>query len=318
MRARLIVVGLVVVGGWLPVAPTEAVGVGPVVSTVAGDFDGDRRSDLAMWQPADGSWAYRSRGDSGDPSWSFGHGLHGSAADIVAVARDYDGDHLTDSALYRRSTGSWSILESSSTVPRARELEFGDAGDIAVPADYDGDGRADPAVYRQSDGTWRLLRSRDGFHEVSFGTATDRPVPGDYDGDGYSDLAVFRPSTGVWIVLRSSDQVVTHQTWGAPDDKLVPADYDGDGVTDVAIFRPSTGQWWIRKSSDKTADVVEWGSETDQPVPADYDGNGSADPAVYRSATDGAGGDDGGRWMIADAKADVLFGRPGQLPMPAS
>jgi hypothetical protein len=69
----------------------------------------------------------------------------------VAVPGDYDGDGRTDLPVFRPSTGTWFIVNSSTV--RGRHSRGGTARDVPVPGDYDGDGRTDLAVFRPSTGT---------------------------------------------------------------------------------------------------------------------------------------------------------------------
>jgi FG-GAP-like repeat len=233
------------------------------------DFDGDGKSDIAIYR--NGTWFIR-RSSGGVTSVSWG----GLPQDIPVPA-DYDGDERSDIAVYR--DGTWFIIRSSNggvTVVGWGGL----AQDIPVPGDYDGDGRADIAVYR--DGTWYILRSSDGGATVTGwgGLAQDIPVPGDYDGDGRVDIAVYRD--GTWFIIRSSDGGVTTVGWGGlAQDIPVPADYDGDGKADIVVYR--SGTWFILRSFDGGVTTAGWGGlAQDVPVPADYDGDGRTDLAVYR------------------------------------
>jgi hypothetical protein len=74
------------------------------------------------------------------------------------VEGDYDGDSLTDVAVFTPSTATWSMQRSSLG---NTSVQFGASGDIPVPADYDGDGLTDVAVFRPSDATWYIVNSAD-------------------------------------------------------------------------------------------------------------------------------------------------------------
>jgi uncharacterized delta-60 repeat protein len=179
----------------------------PADVPVGGDYDGDNKSDFAIFR--DGHWHIRksATGESLYYNW-------GMAGD-KPVPADYDYDGITDPAIYRPSNGTWWILRSSDFSYSA--VQFGIAEDKPVPADYDGDGRADVAVYRPSNGFWYLLQSANGFSAVQFGISSDRPVPGDYDGDGLTDIAVWRSGDGYWYLLRSAAGFGAAQ-WGQSGD----------------------------------------------------------------------------------------------------
>ena len=187
-----------------------------------------------------------------------------TVAPVFSVPGDFDGNGTADLAVYRPSTGMWSVRDQFS-------VQHGGPGHVAVPGDYNGDRAADVAAYETATGVWRVT----GQFAVQFGDPGDVPVPGDYNGDGVTDVAVYRPSTGMWYVR--NQLAVAH---GGPGDLPVQGDYNGDGATDVAVYRPSTGVWYVRNLL-----TVAFGGPGDVPVPADYDGDGSMDIAVYRSAT---------------------------------
>ncbi|MHB8882840.1 MAG: FG-GAP-like repeat-containing protein [Thermodesulfovibrionales bacterium] len=281
----------------------------PGVIAKQNDFDGDGKTDVAVWRPSDGNWWIIRSSDGVTTATAWG-----TVGDIP-VSGDFDGDGKTDIAVWRASDGNWWVLRSSDGVTAATAwgtgILFPDS-DIPVPGDYDGDGKTDYAVWRPSDGNWWVIRSSDGVATAtSWGAPTDLPVPGDYDGDGRSDYAVWRPSDGNWWVIRSSDGVATATSWGASTDLPVSGDYDGDGKTDLAVWRPSDGNWWILRSTDGTIAAIPLGTPTDIPVTGDYDGDGRTDLGVWRSAD--------GTWsIIGSALGATLvepWGATGDIPI---
>ncbi len=214
-------------------------------------------------------------------------GLGGTVERIVRVGRanaDFDGDGRTDFSVFRPSSSTWFVLNSSNNTPRGQQ--FGASGDALVPEDYDGDGKTDIAVYRPSTGIWYYINSGNStFSGVQFGGhPTDSPVASDYDGDGRADIAVYRRSNGTWYRLNSSNGTFVATQWGQIGDFPFPGDFDGDGKTDLNVYRLSNGTWYRINSSNGTLSGVQFGGTDDFPTPGDFDGDGKIDQAVFRSS----------------------------------
>jgi hypothetical protein len=201
------------------------------------------------------------------------------------VPGDYKGDGTTDVAVFRDSSGLWSVRDLT-------RFYLGSNGDVPVPGDYDGDGAAEAGLFRQSAGLWSIRN----LSRVYFGFTGDRAVPGHYDAGSVKDIAVFRDSAGMWSV-----RDITRFYFGSATDDLVPGDYGGAGKWEGGIFRSSTGFWSIRNVTR-----FYLGTSTDRPLPADYDGDGIDEEGIFR--------DSNGMWSVRDLTR-VYFGTTGDSPV---
>jgi subtilisin-like proprotein convertase family protein len=245
-----------------------------------GDYDGDNRTDEAVWRP----------GAPGVAAWYILQSVtntlrsetFGQTGDDPEVFGDYDGDNKDDLAVYRPGAVSgapsfWYWRSSVSPGPLFN-VQWGQQGDFVAPGDYDGDGKNDFVVQRNAGGGqarfWRLMTTNPS-DSVVFGTPTDTIVPGDYDGDGKTDIALTRGIGGnlIWFVLPSLGGPYTQTTFGlVATDYQVQGDYDGDGKTDIAVWRPNldpTMCFFYVNNSTGGIQTFEWGVNGDYP-PANY------------------------------------------------
>ncbi len=206
---------------------------------------------------------------------------------FVIDSGDYNGDGTSDIAVFRQSSGLWSVKELTRNY-------FGASSDLPVSGDYDGDGTTDIAVFRPASGLWSVR----GVTRLYYGSTSDIPIPGDYNGDGTCDTGIFRTTSGLWAI-----RVVTRIYYGSASDIPIPGDYDGDGTEDIAIFRSATGLW-----AGPGFPRIYFGGSGDQPVPGDYDGDGSWEPGIFRPTS--------GLWAVYSL-GRLYYGSSADQPVPA-
>lgn len=230
------------------------------------DYDGDNKTDIAIWRPGLPTVAafYILQSQTNTVRIE----TFGQNGDDPTVVGDYDGDGKSDVAVYRAGATSgaqstWYFRGSlNNPAGNITYVPWGQNGDFPAPGDYDGDGKNDFVVQRSNGGIqarfW-MLQTTAGFNSIVFGTPTDNIVPGDYDGDGLTDLAVVRSTAGQfsWYIRPSSTGVISGgrtAVFGlSAFDFMAQGDYDGDGKTDIAIWRPSTtggaSAFWVLGSA---------------------------------------------------------------------
>lgn len=292
------------------------------------DFDGDNRTDFAVFRVATSTFFVR-RSSRNQNTDILGLQFGNSQTDDLVPA-DYTGDGITDFAVFRRDlqTNLGTFFVQNTATNAVQAFPFGFATDQPVPRDYDGDNRADFAVVRRTPGetsqvrgtlTWFILQSSTNtLRSVQFGFDVDTPAPGDYDGDGRFDIAVFRnevDGTGTFFILQSSTNTVRAVRFGLGSDLVIPGDYDGDGRTDVAVVRQGNPfQFFILRSSDNTILGVSFGEKPQIPVPGDYDGDGRTDIAVFDPRN--------GFFFILQSSTGTVrsqqFGQNGDVPLARS
>lgn len=242
---------------------------------------------------------------------------------------DFEGDGMTDLAVFRPSDRNWYINFSSNNQTQTIS-NFGSASDKLVVGDFDSDSRFDVTAWQTENpaypgqGVWKILRSSDNSLQIlPWGLSGDVPLSLDIDRNNTSDLGVFRPSNGTWYIHRMGDIIkplaelggqadLTIQ-WGMIGDKPLTGDFDGDGIDELVVFRPSEGNWYIYNYVRANYQALHWGVNGDIPMAKDFDGDRKANVAVYRPSD--------GTWYIYSSLEQSLiarrFGLSDDIPVPA-
>jgi len=116
---------------------------------VPGDYDGDGRSDLALYSEATGDWLILYAQNGRIVRGNFG-GAH-----LVPVPGDYDGDGVSDLALYDYWNGVWYVYSPVAGL-LLNGYPWGGSAYIPVSGDYDGDRISDLVVYDRECAEWYI------------------------------------------------------------------------------------------------------------------------------------------------------------------
>jgi len=232
---------------------------------------------------------------------------------------DYDGDGVSDLAIYAEAAGIWYIGSVKLQALIGTNIALGGPGYHPITGDYDGDAKADLTVYSESSGTWRigsLARWVIIAWDAVWGGPGQQPVVGDYNGDGIEDGALYESANGFWYVVTSFGRVLVYgDSFTGSGFTAVPGDYNGDGIADYALYHNEQGYWYILSSAGSNITWgTSWGAAGYLPVSGDYDGDGKSDLAVYNEPS--------GLWYIwslARSRAlasGIAFGGSGFTPVP--
>jgi RHS repeat-associated protein len=293
------------------------------INPVMGDFNGDALSDLGLHNSDTGTWEiclsdggiFRNAVD-----WRTNFG---TSRDWWPMGGDFNGDGLTDAAVYNNTNGQLQIATSggSSFSSPSTWVTVGFANTSWQPftGNFNGDKYTDFALYNKDTGEVKVaLGTGSGFGAFNvwlnnFGTDYVA-LGGDFNGDSLTDLCLFKKSSGEFKVAFSNTlSFVDGSTWVsgfATDKDALISDFNNDGLADIGYWDKTSSRWYYRISTGATfVDKGLWldgfGTAQDESATTgDFNGDGVTDAACFDR--DQIGID---RWSVrlsTDKPADLL------------
>lgn len=241
---------------------------------VAGDFDGDGKSDIIVTRSAlagDTHKMWLARFSSGAPHEPVIFGLSGD----TELTADFDGDGVKDLVVFRPdheiTTPPLVRFYTAQTSGGITERTFGLVGDKFLTGYFDYDDKEELVAVRKVNGglTWFISLTDPesvGLESVAaynWGLENDTPFFANINGDDYDDLIVARdnhiPGFKSWFVKQPFFEEFGEDHAGiifglSTDIALPPADFNGDGAADLMVSRIEGDFVYIYVRISKVAD----------------------------------------------------------------
>jgi RHS repeat-associated protein len=239
---------------------------------IGGDFNGDGRTDAAVYNITNGQLQVAL--SSGSNFSASGTWLTASFASVSwqPFTGNFNADKYTDFALYNKDTGEVKIALGTGTGFGAFNTWVTSFGIdyIALSGDFNADSLSDLCLFKKSNGEFKVAFSNsesfvDGSSWLS-GFATDKDaLISDFNNDGMADAGYWDKSNYRWYYAISTGAgFVDKGTWlesfgTSLDESATTGDFNGDGVTDAATFdRDQIGinRWKTQLSTNKPTDLL--------------------------------------------------------------
>lgn len=169
---------------------------------LAGDWNGDGRSTIGTWNPANGQLRLKNTLAPGPANVTFTLAARRGA---IPLAGDWDRNGRDSVGWYDPKTAKFELRNALSSGRSDVSFRYGPPNGnwLPITGDWDGDGRDTVGLYDPATATFHLKNrfqgSKDDIKFV-FGPAgnTWLPIAGDWDGDGKDGVGLFDPETSTF------------------------------------------------------------------------------------------------------------------------
>ncbi|MGA3327934.1 MAG: choice-of-anchor D domain-containing protein [Terriglobia bacterium] len=287
-------------------ASGSPVGAGTEPESVAmGDFNGDRKLDLAVINDRSNNVTILLGNGDGTFQTAVNYTVGSAPTDVAAG--DFNGDGKLDLAVTNADSNNVTILLGNGNgtfTPAASSPATGTEPYAVAVGDFNGDGKLDLAVANYVSGNVTiLLGNGDGTFACAASSPTTGTKPsaiavGDFNGDGKLDLAVANyGSNNLTILLGNGDgtfsSAALSPATGTEPYSVAVGDFNGDGFADLVVANygdtPGTASVLLNKADGtgtfQTQSKYTVGSVPTYVAVGDLNGDANLDLAVANQAS---------------------------------
>jgi RHS repeat-associated protein len=237
-----------------------------------GDFNGDGRTDVGIYNSATGEFKPALSNGSGFAAGGAWFTLSGASSSWQIFTGNFNADKFTDLGFYNKDTGEVkaALSTGSGFGVQTTWLNPADTGYSATSGDFNGDGLSDLCLFKKSTGAFKVAFSNsktfvDGSVWKSGYAVNQDPILSDFNHDGLTDIGYWEKTSGVWhYAISSGNQFSEKGAWlgnygTIEDESATTGDFNGDGVTDRALFKRSAqgiNRWKTQLNTLKPVDLM--------------------------------------------------------------
>jgi len=223
--------------------------------TLTGDWDGDGRDTLGLYDPRDRRFYLRNTLTAGAPDlWTVPIGPFGG----IPYVGDWNGDGVDEFGVYTPTTRKF-IFADRNGQPMRPPVAFGDYDDLPLIGNWDGRDLDDEiGVYRPAR---RIFNRRLDPAEPPLDA-----TPG--------ELASRQRRLGSVVEVNRTLTTVL----GRDGDVPLAGYFDGDGSEDIGVFRAADRTFYLQTAVG--IEPLAYGNRSSTPVIGDWDGDGRSSPGV--------------------------------------